>query len=218
MNKLILLAFSLIALTARAQTTVSQIELHDNPPLSFQQILLDHVEQFSSHLITLGEDQYFGQTNAEGNLYGFGRYLRKDGTQLFGVFRDSQLLLGVTIGKEAALVGGTEFYSSYSPSSGQLQFVYQAQERKLYDTSLLSDQQFLSLLYQNGDTYIGETKGGKREGLGVYYYANGDVWFGQYKAGERCGMGAIFTRENKLVIGIWQGDKSLRLIEVRQGK
>jgi hypothetical protein len=37
--------------------------------------------------------------------------------------------------------------------------------------------------------YIGETKGGKRHGYGIFIWRNGDAWLGNWKDGNRSGAG-----------------------------
>ncbi len=183
-----------------------------------EQVFLDHVEGFQRKLITNFGDQYVGQVDKKGNFYGYGRYVKSDGSQVFGKFRNGELISGITLGKESALVGGVRFYSSYSLSSGQLEFVYKASQRILFDTKALGDYRFVSMRYSNGDQYIGETYQGKRHGLGLYFYRNGDVWFGEYDNNVRRGFGALFEQDNSLTIGQWEGEDIRRVVYVKRGK
>lgn len=44
------------------------------------------------------------------------------------------------------------------------------------------------ILFSNGEFYTGEiSKGGARNGQGVYYYANGDVYDGKFVNNKRIG-------------------------------
>ncbi len=209
------LCLLLATLTAGAQAQRQQP--YDTAPDEYEQVFLDHVEGYASHIITLGRDQYLGQTDNMGNLYGYGRFLRSDGTQLFGKFRNGKLLLGITLGKEAALVGSTTSYCSYSLTTGQIDFTM-PQDGYSPSASGQAQPMFLTLQYANGDRYVGETLNGKRHGLGLYYYANGDIWFGHYSGNFRQGFGALFTHDNEMVIGLWEGEDARRQITVPQTK
>ncbi len=200
------------ALSANAQKT--PFEKYEVPN-TLVEIMLDHIEKYACRLISNGPDEYFGQVTPDGNIYGFGRFLRQDGTQIFGIFRNGQLLHGITLTQKSATVGNTQFYSSYGLQTGKLEYVFQAGERQLYDTKMLADYGFYKLDYPNGDQYMGETYKGQRHGLGVYYYANGNVWFGQYDRNIRKGFGCLFTTENDMTLGLWDGEDQRRDIYVR---
>ncbi len=197
-----------------------QQNLQKYSPLAepLMEVFLDHVEEYPSALLSMGQDQYLGQVDAQGNIYGFGRYIRQDGVQVFGLFRNGELIQGITLLKESATVGNASHYSSYSLSTGQLEFIFFANQRQLFDTQKLRDYQFLSLAYSNGDQYMGETVRGQRHGLGLYFYANGDIWYGVYQNNARKGYGALFSSDNTITIGHWDGEETFREIFVRQSK
>ncbi len=201
-----------------ASAQQNNIQKYDALPEPMMNVFLDQVWDNPSDLISMGQDQYLGQVDADGNIYGYGRFLRQDGVQVFGLFRNGELIQGITLLKESATIGNATHYSSYSLSSGQLEFVFMSNQRQLYDTKRLSDYQFLSLTYANGDQYTGETVKGIRHGLGLYFYANGDIWFGVYQNNVRQGFGALFTFENELVIGHWEGEEMIRKISVKRAK
>lgn len=202
-----------LSLSLCAQKT--PFEKYEIPSTLMVDVILDYIKNFPSRMITNGADQYLGQTDPDGNIYGFGRFVRQDGTQIFGIFRNGELIQGITITHNAATVGSKTFYSSYGLSTGTLDYVFQAGNRQLYDTRQLSDYRFLSMSYGNGDQYMGEIYHGKRHGLGIYYYANGDIWFGQYTDNIRSGYGCLFSAENNLTIGTWNGEDQRRCIYVR---
>lgn len=52
-----------------------------------------------------------------------------------------------------------------------------------------SNNKFECKEYSNGDYYLGETKNGKRHGMGLYIWKNGDVWVGNWIDGYGDGMG-----------------------------
>ena len=213
---ILLFSHFLILNVALAQKT--PFEKYGLCPPEMEQVFLDHVAGYSSKVITMGEDQYVGQVDRDGKLYGYGRYVKGDGTQIIGKFRDGQLIFGITLGKESAIVGNNSFYSSYSLTSGKLEYVFLSNTRQLLDTKALDEYAFVSMRYSNGDQYIGEVFRGLRHGYGIYYYANGDIWFGQYANNLRCGFGALFTRNNTLHIGQWEAEDARRDIYVKEKK
>ncbi len=210
------LCLASLAIAAAAQRT--PFPKYDVAPDEMQQVFLDQVADYRSRLVTDGTNQYLGQTDKEGHFYGYGRYLRSDGSQIFGQFRNGEMITGITLGTESAIVGNAGFYCSYSLKTGKLEFVFESGSRKLYDTAALEEYGFVSMRYANGDRYVGEVYQGNRHGLGIYFYANGDIWFGQYDRNERKGFGAMFDQDNYLIIGLWNGENTVREIEVKVAK
>lgn len=201
---------------ALAQTTDLQKYAMLSEPLV--EVFLDHVQAFPSTTISFGQDQYFGQTDPDGKIYGFGRYVRADGVQVFGIFREGKLIQGITLLSSTASVGDVTHYASYNLTTGQLDYVFEGSHRKLFDTRALRNNKFLSLTYVNGDQYVGETVGNKRHGLGLYFYANGDIWFGVYQDNARKGYGATFTVDEHLIIGEWDDEQTIRETDVSKIK
>ncbi len=60
-------------------------------------------------------------------------------------------------------------------------------------------------VWQNGSTYEGQWKNGKREGLGKYHYSNGSVYEGQWLNDKKNGTGTLWIYENKKLIGKYVG-------------
>ncbi len=206
----------LVALTLNAQKT--PFEKYELAPEAFEHIFLDHVAHNASTLISSGENQYFGQVDRDGKFYGYGRYVMGDGTQIFGKFRNGELIFGIRLGKTSAIVGNAAFNCSYGLSTGRLEYVFHSNTRQLLDTQALSDYAFQRIIYANGDEYVGETYQGLRHGFGLYYYSNGDIWFGQYDRDIRNGFGATFSVDNHLNIGQWQAEDARREIYVKARK
>ena len=50
-----------------------------------------------------------------------------------------------------------------------------------YPMKGFTNYKFECIEYQSGDFYIGETKDGKRHGLGIYIWNNGNSWYGNWK-------------------------------------
>jgi len=215
-NTIFCLLLLFISLSAEAQHTPFQ--KYVMPPEGFQQVFLDHVAGYTSQVITMGENQYVGQTDSDGHLYGFGRYVKSDGTQIIGQFREGELIFGITMGRTSVLVGNQDHYCSYSLTTSQLEYVFHSQERQLVDTKSLQGYAFVSMRYANGDQYIGEVYNGHRHGFGIYYYANGDIWYGSYRDDFRNGYGALFCQDNRINIGCWEAEDTRRIIYVKEKK
>ena len=49
--------------------------------------------------------------------------------------------------------------------------------------------QNLTIVYENGDKYVGEVQNGKRHGKGTLYYSNGNTYTGQFKNGKKTASG-----------------------------
>ena len=47
------------------------------------------------------------------------------------------------------------------------------------------------IIFSNGDKYIGETKGEKKEGYGILYYKNGDRYEGFWENNLENGTGSF---------------------------
>ena len=203
-----------LCLMLSAQKT--PVEKYELIPASMQQVYLDHVQSFPSRVISINNNQYFGQVNKKHRLYGYGRYINNDGSEIIGQFRDDQLLFGITFTQNSALVGSRENYASYSLATGKLEFIYHADEQVVVDTRNLLDYGFVSMKYSNGDQYMGEVFQQKRHGYGIYYYANGDIWYGQYNNDVRSGFGAFFAVDGYVQIGEWQGEDDVRVIDIKR--
>ena len=68
-------------------------------------------------------------------------------------------------------------------------------------------QGFGSLLYDNGDRYIGEWRKGLMHGIGVYLSKSGDTYYGQYDNGKWNGFGFMELSNGERRFGEWQDNK-----------
>lgn len=219
MNRMRVFLLSLaVALSGIACAQTTELQKYELLPEALVEVFLDHVQTFPSTSISIGQDQYYGQTDPYGKIYGFGRYVRADGVQVFGIFREGRLIQGITLLSNTASVGDATHYASYNLTTGQLDYVFEGSHRKLFDTRALRNNKFMSLTYVNGDQYVGETVGNKRHGLGLYFYANGDIWFGVYQDNARKGYGATFTVDEHLIIGEWDDEQTIRETDVSKIK
>lgn len=64
-----------------------------------------------------------------------------------------------------------------------------------YPTKGGSNYKFEYFEYSNGDSYLGETMNGIRQGMGIYIWANGNMWYGAWANGERTGNGLFMDYE-----------------------
>ncbi|MCR5191813.1 MAG: hypothetical protein K6D59_00785 [Bacteroidales bacterium] len=58
-----------------------------------------------------------------------------------------------------------------------------------------------------GDMYVGETIGGVRDGLGLYFWESGSVWFGFWKNDTRNGAGIFKQYDGEYYTGKWANGK-----------
>lgn len=187
---------------------------YEEIPAEMYHLLIDHVGQFPSMTYTGTEGTYQGQISPDVHFYGFGRY-KNDNNRQTGIYRNGKFVYGITMNQKFALVGSTEYYAAYNLGTGKLEYIYRNQEKQLYNTSNLTDYQFMAMNYQNGDKYIGEVYKGQRHGYGMYLYKDGRIWFGQYIHGMRNGFGALFTTDKGMKIGQWIGEKEIRVLPVK---
>lgn len=214
-NRLWAVALSLVTYAAvPAQHT--PLVKYEIAPAAFEHVYLDLVSYFPVSLATSDKGQYLGQVDGKHVIYGYGSFINNDGSQRVGQFRQGEFIFGITLTEKSATVGSPHHYASYSLSTGHLEYIFRANEQRLFDTQAQYDYAFVSITYKNGDRYIGEIYKGKRHGYGIYYYANGNYWYGQYKDDVRCGFGALFTVENKMAVGLWNIEDTPRVIELKE--
>lgn len=212
--KKILTTCGLIVVSIMAQAQKTPLEKYELVPEEYDQVYLDVVRYHPYKSIASGNNEYLGQVGPMDNLYGYGMYMTADGSQFIGKFRNGKMMFGITIGKEMALVGSTNYYASYSLTTGRLDFVFRVNEKVVVDAKYLDDYRFMRLKYANGDEYMGETYQGKRHGYGIYYYANGDQWYGQYKNDVRDGFGVLFSSDGGMKIGQWALEDEPRVYDL----
>ena len=63
------------------------------------------------------------------------------------------------------------------------------------------------ITYKNGDTYVGETEDGERNGHGTYTYNNRVIYIGEWKHGKRDGHGTGTFPVGDIYVGEWKDDK-----------
>jgi len=82
-------------------------------------------------------------------------------------------------------------------------------ERYVFDGSFENNQfKVGTLLYDNGDRYVGEFLDNKRNGEGTYYYLNGSYYKGEWKFNMKHGKGKYFDKSNDMFVqGVWENNK-----------
>ena len=69
----------------------------------------------------------------------------------------------------------------------------------------------------SGTKYVGEFKGGKRNGQGTYIFANGNKYVGEWMEDKYNGLGAIYSSTGTAILeGIWSEDRFVRSAPVQQ--
>lgn len=185
---------------------------YDTTPTGMEEMFLDLVENNLCSTVGSGQSQYRGQVDREGIFCGYGTFINGDGSQIIGKFHNGKPLQNITLAKTIAVVGAQDRYCIYSLESGRLMSVC----NEKVDESVYKDYTFMSVVYSNGDRYVGEMFQGRRHGLGIYYYANGNIWYGTYHNDVRIGYGALFCPDEGMEIGRWEGEDTRRHIYVRE--
>jgi serine/threonine protein kinase len=65
---------------------------------------------------------------------------------------------------------------------------------------------FTVINYSVENRYLGEIKGGKASGYGIYLHSNGDMWYGEWENGMRNGYGVEIKYDGSIVSGHWAND------------
>ena len=69
----------------------------------------------------------------------------------------------------------------------------------------------------SGTKYVGEFKGGKRNGQGTFIFANGNKYVGDWMEDKYNGLGAIYSSTGTTILeGIWSDDRFVRSAPVQQ--
>lgn len=63
--------------------------------------------------------------------------------------------------------------------------------------------------YGNGNYYVGMTKDGKPDGLGIYIWKDGGLWYGEWKDGQREGLGMYMPYKGAITHGTWKANALL---------
>lgn len=64
-----------------------------------------------------------------------------------------------------------------------------------------------TLLYADGDKYVGEWMNGKKSGKGELIYINGDKFSGKWRDDKACGVGRLEYANGDVYEGEWEFDQ-----------
>ena len=100
-------------------------------------------------------------------------------------FTDSKRweLIGIT---SFGQVNAPEYPGGYTRITAYLKWIQQSINKT---SSEFSNLKLNTIIWKNGDRYVGESKDGKMHGKGTYYCANGEIYNGDWVNGKRTGYG-----------------------------
>ena len=205
MKRLIFFFFVLLPMMVMSQ---NDIKLYDELCEPLQAVFCDYVKEGEVKYISTPDGQYVGHL-IDNVIYGWGRFLADNGTQVYGQYSRGKLMFGIIMNGTTARVGGDVNYVEYDLSTGRALRVHTIEGDAEYSAEQLALYTFNKVTYANGDAYFGELYDGRRHGYGIYYWSNGDFWYGRYINGYRQGYGALFKVNRKVFYGKWFGDKKM---------
>lgn len=183
-----------------------RLDKYPNIPSQYDAAFVDYVKDFASGVAQSSAGQYFGQITKEKNVYGFGAYYTDSDGVIYGQYRLGNFLFGIKMGVQTAKVGSNDHYICYDLTTGDPLYIMKDGDKYSLPADYSKIYRFESLVYQNGDKYVGETVNGKRDGVGLYYYNNGNYYYGKYQNNDRRGFGAMFYTNNTITIQYWKGE------------
>lgn len=184
-----------------------QIEHYALAPDYMQQIMTDII---SSECTTVqysdGAGHYVGHSR-DNQFFGWGSYTSNNGNRWIGQWHKGKCVFGILIKGNIARVGSESHYIEYDLTSGYINHIFKNEERFTFtlEEAEESPYRFVTTNYDNGDSYIGETKDGYRHGQGIYFWTNGSFWYGTYCEDYRQGYGALFAPNGNISHGHWLG-------------
>ncbi len=194
--------FMICTLAAKAQ--FMRLERYPVIPPDYNGVFFDHVSEYVSGVVKSVYGQYFGQITREGDIYGYGTFYTDQDGEIVGQYRRGNLIFGIKMGTQTVKVGTENHYIVYDLRTGDPLYIIKDEQKYLLPADYKDTYRFESLTYKNGDKYVGETVGGKREGYGIYYYVNGNYYYGSYKNNDRVGYGALFKTDNNITLQYWE--------------
>ncbi len=202
MKKLFLLLLAAaFGVAARAQ--MGQIGRHPDIPSDYEAAFVELTQGNVAGLVKSTYGQYLGQLTAAGQIYGFGAFFTDQDGEVYGQFRNGNLVMGIRMGGGIVKVGTTDHCTVYDLVTGEAAYVLKDGDKYALNAEHKQTWKFQKITYKNGASYVGETVGGKRDGYGLYYYTNGDYYYGRYADDRPVGYGAIFKSDNHVVIEDW---------------
>ena len=111
MKRLIFFFFVLLPMMVAAQ---NDIKLYDELCEPLQAVFCDYVKEGEVKYISTPDGQYVGHL-IDNVIYGWGRFLADNGTQVYGQYSRGKLMFGIIMNGTTARVGGDVNYVEYDP-------------------------------------------------------------------------------------------------------
>lgn len=157
---------------------------------------------YSSGMKYVGEwrdDKYNGQ----------GALFYANGSTKQGIWADGVIIRSATV-QPPVVVNQVTNFSQAQTSLGNLPACHGS------NTSYWSNC-FGSKTDPSGTKYVGEFKGGKRNGQGTFIFTNGNKYVGEWMEDKYNGLGAIYSSTGMTILeGIWSDDRFVRSAPVQQ--
>lgn len=203
---ILLLIFSICCAVLPASAQFAALDRHPQWSLDYDAIFVDVVKHHVTNVVKSSYGQYFGQLAPGGDIYGYGTFYTDQNGEVYGLFHNGNLLMGLRLGVSTVKVGSESHYIVYDLVTSAPIYIYYKGEKYPLNADHQEQWRFVQMTYQNGDKYVGETVKGKRDGYGLYYYTNGDYYFGRYSDNRPVGYGALFHADNRISIQNWEDE------------
>lgn len=200
----IMLVMLCAGIAANAQ--FMKLEHYPQIPVEYDGAFVDCVKGYVTKVLPSAYGQYFGQVTIKGDIYGYGAFFTDQDGEVTGQFRNGACFFGIRLGSQTVKVGTESHYIVYDLRTGDPLYVIKGDSKFTLPADYKEKYRFESLVYANGDKYVGETVDGKRHGYGLYYYANGNYYYGRYRDNAQYGYGAMFSTDSRIVIMDWESN------------
>ena len=204
MTKRFFIMVMLLCMSIVANAQFMKLEHYPQIPLDYDGVFVDRVKDYVAKVQPSIYGQYFGQITISGDIYGYGSFYTDQDGEVIGQFRNGTCFFGIRLGSQTVKVGTEDHYIVYDLRTGNPLHVLKGEYKYTLPADYEKTYRFESLIYANGDKYVGETVDGKRHGYGLYYYANGNYYYGRYKDNKQYGYGAMFRTDSRIVIMDWE--------------
>ncbi len=204
MRRLYYLLVAMFCMACGVSAQVMKLEHYPQIPLDYDGVFVDCVKGNVAKVMPSSYGQYFGQMTPAGDIYGYGTFYTDQSGEVIGQFRNGTCFFGIRLGSQNVSVGSETHYIVYDLRTGNPLYVIIGEDKLLLPADYKNTHRFESLVYANGDRYVGETVNGKREGYGLYYYTNGNYCYGRYKDNKQYGYAAMFKTDSRIMIIDWE--------------
>lgn len=190
--------------SAMVNAQVTAIDRYPIVPAAYNAVFVDHVKDYVAGVAKTEEGQYFGQISESQEIYGFGSFVTTKDEAIYGQYRKGEFLMGIKMCVDHALVGNNKHYIYYDLATGEPQYIVKDGQKYEVALEYRKSHRFVTLTYENGDKYVGETTTGERDGYGLYFYKDGNYYYGKYSKNKRVEVGAMFHTNNIVTAMFWE--------------